>query len=156
MSEVLQRTKGEVETPAAKLEVEVIYPTGGELFIDLDIRWNPAFIGFGLPKLLNGQVIEALKGNGWALFHPFVTKSRRGNMHVYCVLVDGNTGDEIPLSDAERVGLQAALGSDPVREALGALRSASGAEAVTVFFETPAAALKVFRWRESREAEGEL
>lgn len=58
------------------------------------------------------------------------TRSKSGNIHVYFFLTT-------PLDLASRVAFQAALGSDPKREALGVLRVLKKIESPVAFFEKP-------------------
>lgn len=102
--------------------LDVIEPGPDEIFVDLDSQQDQYVMEALLPLFSqNGLAIEVVK----------VSRSRNGNKHAY--LKAGRS-----LTDLERVALQAILGSDRKREAMGFLRILNGIAPVTLFFEKPA------------------
>lgn len=67
------------------------------------------------------------------------TVSKSGKWHVYLKLRRG-------LTALERIGLQAVLGSDSLRELFSAIRVEIDNDRPSVLFETPAEADRVRRW----------
>jgi hypothetical protein len=73
------------------------------------------------------------------------TTSQSGNRHVYVWLL-------APLTEGERIAMQAALGSDPKREMLNLARLRKHGEAGITLFEEYAEAVRVNQWLAIMEA----
>jgi hypothetical protein len=105
---------------AADHNLEVVLPEPYDLLIDIDNEADMARFDRGMDfiiKHFNGQVIKS-------------TPSRSGlpKRHIIVRL-------DRPVTDAERIALQAALGSDPVREILGIVRVQHKDPHPTLFLE---------------------
>ncbi len=102
-----------------------------ELFLDLDVP-------YGVP---DHKVIQTLQYNGVLILgHGLVTVSKSGNSHIYYRI-------NRALDYKEAAALQAALGSDPVKEALTILTRDFSA-----LYETSLEAERVNVWRKQFEA----
>lgn len=106
---------------AEALGVHVILPPPNVLTVDLDNDTSKAVYDENIGILLN-QEPEFVE-------RTVVTTSRNGNQHMYIQL-------NRVVTELERLGLQAMLGSDPKREILGHARLQHGIEPVSVMFET--------------------
>lgn len=138
MSEVTQRSVSDVEDIAANLGLVCFIPTSYELILDLDGTTKP---GNGSSAELNNRVLEVLIENGIDVLSTLETTSKSGNKHVYI-------RTKKSISRCWRLTIQAALGSDPIKEVLSALRDMQGVgEASTTLFETPSEAERVRAWR---------
>jgi hypothetical protein len=124
---------------AEALGLDVVLPEPNELFIDLDDPADELQLQTML-DVLNGKAsfddaVMHGKSDSDPLLETVETKrttSKSGNTHVY-LKVSAKT----PLSDIERIALQACLGSDRKRELLSALRILLSLDRpATVFFET--------------------
>ncbi len=135
MSEVLHRTKDEIQEIAAKQGMVAVIPLPNELQLDID---SP---GATLQDL-NQEVVAALADNGIIFIGHLITKSKSGNTHIHL-------GLNKELDQGLRIALQAALGSDPVREALAVCRKREGSDTPCVLFESRLSAIKVDLWRNS-------
>lgn len=114
------------------------FPMGNELFLDFD----------GDAKI-NQRVLDIVTEQfGWAATLTTISQSGNG-LHMYIRLNDH-------LSNRDRVALQAALGSDPVREALSIVRLDKGSSAHSALFETEIEAERVTDWRKQFEAPQEV
>lgn len=114
---------------AADDNLDVILPEPYDLFIDIDdddaMKRFDKSMGF-IIQHFNGQVIKS-------------TPSRSGlpKRHIIVRL-------DSPVTDAERIALQAAMGSDPVREILGIVRVQHKDPHPTLFLEEkPSRCLKI-------------
>mgnify|MGYP001560624996 CR=1 FL=1 len=114
---------------AAEAGLSCIEPEERDIFVDLDSQQD---------EYVMAAILALLKENGYFIDVVKITRSQHGNKHAYL-------RGPVPLSDTERLFLQAILGSDRKREALGLIRSINGFKPVTVFFEVP-----------SKESEGTL
>jgi hypothetical protein len=115
------------EQEAEKVGCVVVYPEANQLQIDLDTE--EAFIQHEkrMMELYQRTVFPAYR----LAVPPVVTPSKSGYPHRHITLVfEGRTFNEW-----ERIGMQLALGSDPVREALNALRLATGVKQPCRLFE---------------------
>lgn len=135
MSEVAQCTMDEAIEIAAKEGLWCEFPQPDELFIDID---NAAgYINADVVAAINKTESYPLKLNSNILY----TTSKSGNRHAYIKCSN-------PVGDMQRVALQAALGSDPVKEALSVLRLNLESTAANVLFETPKGHRELVIWRE--------
>ncbi len=106
---------------AARLGMKLVLPEPNELFVDLDnheaikdfkVRWE-----------------EFLKV--YPLSSVTYTTSKGGNLHAYITMLE-------PVeSMTHRIALQAALGSDPLREMIAVKHLLEGYEYPSCFFEKP-------------------
>lgn len=125
MSELrIGQTKSYLQSKAEVLDCGLVIPTEFELTIDLDKGMS---LNVAVEKTLEPFIADVL-----------MTISKSKNQHIYYRLYTG-----LPIG--ERIALQAALGSDPIREALSALDTKC--EVPIAFFETPKEFLKVTNWR---------
>lgn len=93
-------------------KTEFVWPKGDRLLLDLDSAEQVLqFVTVGLPTLLAN----------WKVRHIHVWASRSKGTHAMLVMAKSFTA-------AERVALQAALGSDPVREMISVARLRAGIE----------------------------
>lgn len=129
MSEANHRNLEEVLEIAKNEGLVAFLPRENELFVDLDCG----------QCAVNEKVQDILRSEQ-LVSDVFLTRSRSGNTHVYVRLTH-------PVSEVERIALQAALGSDPTREALSMAYHFKALEPTTVFFETPEQAERVEQWR---------
>jgi len=126
----LHPLKSQVEEVAEKMHLVCFYPDDYTLQLDLD---------YG--RTLNDRAFNILEKNGYRVLSTLTTRSKSGNHHMYIRL-------ETPLDAPDRIALQAALGSDPVREALSVLRNLHpDSEYCSVLFETPKEEVKVRLWQ---------
>lgn len=104
-------------------ELAVVFPDEYQVFLDLD-------------QAQDQYVMEALlplfKERGFPLKVEKVTRSKNGGKHVYLRATQ-------PLGPERRLLIQAILGSDRKREALGFLRLVNNEEYTSCFFEVPGA-----------------
>ena len=136
MSEVVQRTKEDVEDIAAGLKLVCLFPRNIELVLDIDLPGGKYDV----------DVLGCLLDNDFGLISEITTKSAGGNAHWY--LRFNRTFQAL-----ERMGYQAALGSDPKKEALSLIRHREGnGSAACAMFETKVSALLVSRWRNKWDA----
>lgn len=166
MSEVLHRTKEDVEEIAQKQGLVAIIPEFDEITLDLDGDAQ-----------INDKVLKCLTDNGIEILSDLLTVSKNGNAHVYIkvktisgvvkaqLLTDKSKGFTFdkdakdPFEADEdtrvtlkifqpivRIALQACLGSDPVREVLSLLRGEAW-DCPIALFETPKEAARVLAWR---------
>lgn len=137
-STVGQRSVEEAVELARQQGLEAFFPLEDELFLDIDATvWAPPIKVF--KALLNptepalNVVIDSLR--------ILRTRSKSGNLHIYLKF----TGT---LHSREKVIVQAAMGSDPVKEVLTMLRMKAGDHTGTIcLFETPEQAERVKQWR---------
>lgn len=109
---------------AAKRGLEVILPQENELFLDIDSQEDEDFFNY---------INETLSHNGIEFNIEKKTTSAGGNTHIY-IKIDMDP----PITDMERLLLQACLGSDRKRELLGWIRIRFQAERPSsTFFEVP-------------------
>lgn len=111
---------------AQSLGLQVVTPEADQIFIDLDDEADRAVML---------EVIAMFGRNGYTLRVEKETESKSGKRHVYI-----RAG--FPLTEIERVALQACLGSDRKREALSIMRTWHVTEGeyvgpVSTFFEVP-------------------
>jgi hypothetical protein len=112
---------------AARLGLLLVKPTDEQVFVDLDsLEQTTDFFG---------RWPEFLKL--WPLATYKMTPSTSGKPGRHHVIV--TVSDLKPLADHERIALQAALGSDPLREMLAIYHGRAGYEHTSVFFEKPIA-----------------
>jgi len=163
MSEVLHRTREEVEEIASRLGLACVIPEPNEIVLDIDEGHN-----------FNDAVLKCLRDNGLVIESELFTTSKNGNTHIYLrVKVDprgtavlklklaeeeqidfegeGPHKAELHMSPLVRIALQACLGSDPVKEVLSLMRCEAW-DAPIAMFETPTEYAKVEKWR----AEGRI
>lgn len=129
-----QRTEHEAEQTAAQEGLCAFFPRGNEVFLDID---DPVYE----PRT---KVLAALACGGseasLIVTSSLVTTSKSGNKHVYLRF-------NCDLDVVERLVIQAALGSDPVKEALTLLRVNAGGTGAVALFETGVGADQVMAWR---------
>lgn len=131
----LCRTKEQIRAVAEEQGLICIFPEADELQLDID---QP----FGVYNATQRKRVEdVLAQNGINIVSTLITESKSGNTHIYLKL---DQGFEDYLF---RITLQAAMGSDPVRETLSFLRYRAESEAPIALFETGKAAKDVFQWR---------
>lgn len=122
-------TVDSITAHAEELGLVPFFPRGDELFIDLDHG-----------ATINTRVHDLIKEQ-FGITGQLVTISKSGDgFHMYLRL-NGL------LSNDKRVALQAALGSDPVREALSIVRLHNDSSAHSALFETEFEAQRVEDWR---------
>lgn len=121
------------QAPAESLGLVVVHPRADELTIDLDSE--EAFAIFEKNFEIFNRYI-AMERVPLYLF----SKSGPPKRHVYLRLAR-------PLSDLERVALQACLGSDATRELCGWFRIHYKVESPTLLFETLENAAAIEAWR---------
>lgn len=147
MSELAQRTENDVHAIAEEAGLVAFLPQDRELFLDLD-KDCPEPNQNLLRRLEVGIEISEDQDIGLIdnlldirMVSKFLTKSKGGNQHMYIKL---NKGIKNPLA---AVAIQAALGSDPVKEFLSIQRIMIGSEASVALFETPVEGARVTAWR---------
>lgn len=104
---------------AERLGMALVIPGDDELFVDLDSK--------GALDLFDSRFKQFIKVCPTARRQ--FTTSKSGNWHVY-VTVPGSK-----FTMEQRIALQAALGSDPLREMIAVFHHAEGYEYPSVFFE---------------------
>lgn len=144
MSEVVHVTLAELCREAANRGLALFLPRDNELFLDLD--------GVGEDRIEGTKdsmdYWEALHKDGIKVEDAFHTVSASGNgIHLYILL---NQAFDV----RERLIMQAALGSDVLKEGLSLLRYMQGSDCPTSLFETPEAAKTVQanleKWRHKK------
>lgn len=142
----LCRTKEQITDVANERGLYCLFPDNNELTLDIDKSFRRTYLD-------DNRVLQVLEHNNLEIQEPLLfTRSVSGNTHVWIRM--GR-----PMDAASRIALQAALGSDPVREALCLLRHQCGSKAPIALFETEEGAKEVQKWRESfvtEDAFGEL
>jgi len=138
VSEISQRTMEEIRAIAKGKGLVPFVPTSTELFLDIDKGCE-----------LNTKVLTAIRLNFPELISKgyLITKSKNGNRHLYlrCAF----------MSCDKRIAIQAALGSDPVKEALSIVRCVTGTgDTAIALFETPKEAKRVEAWRKKHADSG--
>lgn len=136
MSEGICLTVEDIEKVAASRGLIAFYPLDHELTIDLDEVYSE----FESYDGITASVLNSMQSNGYSVLSTLRTVSKSGKQHIYYRL-------NRDLDRMERIILQAALGSDRVREFLGMMRCQLGSEVDTVMFETPGQAELVKEWR---------
>lgn len=99
--------------------LKVVFPAGDEVFIDLDEKLLPTWF---YERMEMAQSIGLVRS--WTWRH-----SKSGNIHVTAKI------DNPWVGEADRIAIQAALGSDWKRELLSIQRVLNGDEDPTVFFQ---------------------
>lgn len=107
---------------AARLGLTLVQPNPDQVFVDIDSE---------------RERVEFLAR--WLMFlelYPDATytetRSQNNNWHIYITIPSLS-----PIGDHERIALQAALGSDPLREMLAIMHGRAGYKYTSVFFEKP-------------------
>lgn len=124
-----------VEEAAVNNGLVVVTPEDNELLIDLDTEEAYA---------QHLKILEVLDGRGIIYEHKVApSKSGLPNRHVTLKLISGPSASylPVPLDPWQRIALQAALGSDPVRELLSCMRVFRGITPPTAFLELPTEAM---------------
>lgn len=117
-------TNDQRERRAASRNLEIVDPLPTELFLDIDCEADLAYYERLLPLLQ--QHLECVEIARWQS-----QSATEGHWHILC-------RTKICLSDAQRIALQAALGSDRKRELFSILRVIHQSDvSATAFFETP-------------------
>lgn len=117
-------------------------PEANEIFLDLD---GPAVVNERVYQYIMSSIPQLI------LYSELTTVSKSGNKHVYMRF-------DRELGNFERVILQMALGSDPVKELFSFLQlklikgvmDDMECECPVALFETPKAAEAVIKWREAK------
>lgn len=109
------------EEIAAALGCTVVYPSHNQLQLDIDTEEQDR----QFRELLDTETI--LPRDAKVAGHP--SKSGKPHYHITLTLPNSN------FTELERIALQLALGSDPKREIISAIRLLKGEENVTRFFE---------------------
>lgn len=107
---------------AKRMGMDLVQPLPAEIFVDLDTAESRAdFLNLRWPKFLEVFPRSTVQ----------YTTSKSGNIHAYvtCPELD-------PLTPEERIAMQAALGSDPLREMIALEHWLEGYIYYSVFFET--------------------
>lgn len=132
----LCRTKEQIAAVATERGLICLFPSNYELTLDIDKSFRRTYLD-------DSRVLQVLDMNKLMIQEPLLfTRSASGNTHIWIRLIR-------PMDIASRVALQAALGSDPIRETLSILRYQCGSKAASVLFETEEGAAEVQKWRES-------
>lgn len=106
---------------AARLGLLLVEPKDNELFVDLDHQADVDQFGVRLETFLRVYPEASVQ----------YTRSSGGGWHAY-VTVPNET-----FTIDQRIALQAALGSDPLREMIAISHAKGGYQWPCVFFETP-------------------
>jgi len=138
--DTLCRDKQSVEDAAQKLGLIAMFPRANELTLDIDQPFDSTGVCSEFDR-----IDEVLERNNFYIVSVLHTKSKSGNTHVWIRFRWTSVGFHI--TDCHRIALQAALGSDPVREAISVIRSLHGSLYPSALFETPEEAAKVTKWR---------
>lgn len=126
MSNLIGQTREDVINIASEFGLTVFFANPDELFIDLDP-----------PVLQINKIVRSKLIDNHIVQDEITTTSKSGGLHVYMKL-------NMSLDYKEAAALQAALGSDPVREALTILT-----RDFSCLFETEIEAKRVQKWREN-------
>ena len=110
-----------VKEKAARLGLTLVEAGPHDIFVDIDQAGDLYVLEAVLPILQDAEFSVTLMKT---------TYSQHGGKHVWLRA-------SRDLTDLERLFLQAVLGSDRKREALGFVRVMRGTRPVTVFFEVP-------------------
>lgn len=110
-------------TDAHQRGLDVVLPGPQEVLLDIDNDASRAWMN---------AMLNLLGRNGVSARVTKTTVSPGGNTHAY-VTLDRTT----PLTDIERLCLQACMGSDRTRELLSLLRLWNGVHPASVLFEKP-------------------
>lgn len=112
----------DAKVKANRLGLDLVLPGPDEIFVDLD---SPAE-----SQIFNSRfdLFRELWPDATVRF----TVSVSGNTHAYV-----KSRSLPPMTDSERIALQAALGSDPFREMLAIWHARAGYQYTSVFFEKP-------------------
>lgn len=140
MSEGLSRTVEEITKEAERKGLVAFFPLPNEVMVDLDEVYSV----FDKEDEQTARVLTAMQTNGYILKSSLRTTSKSGKQHIYYRF-------NRELDRMERLLIQAALGSDRVREFLGMVRATSGADEDTALFETLNESQKVVEWRIANE-----
>lgn len=135
MSQVDQFSEEEIVAVALAKGLVYFVPNDNELFIDADIA----------PTIHQIAALAAMQSNGLKVVSELVTVSNGGKRHIYMRLAR-------QVTIGRRIALQAACGSDPIKEALSVMRLECGSTCAVALFETPAEAGRVQAWREAEYA----
>jgi hypothetical protein len=120
------KTKEDAEKKAKRLGLILTKPAANELFIDLDsLEATRDFLFVRMPALK--QVWKQAD----FLMSPSPS-GKNGHNHARVTIPELKT-----LTDHERIALQAALGSDPLREMLAIHNARDGYPYLSVLFEKP-------------------
>ena len=132
MNDYAQKTLEQATANATELGLILVLPESGELQLDLDTPRTAK----------NTSALNILQNLYGIISDPLFTISKSRNQHCYIRIAQ-------PLTDLESVAWQAALGSDPVREAPSLQRIFNGADFVNCLFETPEEKERIDAWRDN-------
>lgn len=141
MSELKGRTQGDITKMAAEAGLVTFFPKPRELMIDIDEPFAAASVKFAA-QIGSGAVMAAFDKAQIHFVDTLYTVSKSGNLHAYVAL-------DVDITDYERLIIQAALRSDPVRDVLSMLRLREGKQEHyhMALFETEDQAKLVRKWR---------
>lgn len=141
MSELKGRTQKEISDMAAQAGLVTFFPKPCELMIDIDEPYATASVKLGA-KLGSGPVAITLRKANIHILGQLFTVSKSGNLHAYVDL-------DMDIEDHERIIIQAAFRSDPVRDILSLMRLREGNQEHyhMSLFETEDQAKLVKIWR---------
>jgi hypothetical protein len=108
---------------------EVIYGDDWHLLLDYDAPSENYTVKEPPPQF--NVIMKLLNDNGFYCHIETHWQSKSGGLHVLVRL------DSSPLAPLARIALQAAMGSDPKREALGVLRVLAGVVEPCMLFRPP-------------------
>lgn len=141
LSELRGKTPEEITDIATRAGLVVFFPRPGELMLDIDEPFAAACVRLGA-RINSGAVQSCLNKANIRFGRSLFITSRGGNLHAYIQM-------NIDISDYERIVIQAALRSDPVRDILSMLRLRDGNQGDyhMALFETEEQAELVRKWR---------
>lgn len=129
-----QQTAAQLKAVSSKLGLFVVIPQDDELVLDIDAGMQ-----------VNERVYQVLVDDSYLFDHHGLerlhTVSKSNNLHVYLKL-------RCEFGPGERIAMQAALGSDPMKEMLSALTLQSSKVPIAMF-ETDASVRLITAWRET-------
>ncbi len=117
---------------AASKGLKCVFPEEDELQLDYD---NPDSDMGAYDK-----VLTCLGNHDWVVKGWLKTTSAGGNAHYYVKL-------DKPMQVLQRMIVQAAMGSDPIREVLSMVRHSHKSPQPLALFEKPAEYMRVLAWR---------
>ncbi len=119
MSEVRE----DAEEKAKRLGLDLVKPKDDEVFVDIDSE----------AELVEFHKRFAMALKLWIFADYKITPSHKdGHYHAIVTI-----NELAPIKEHERIALQAALGSDPLREMLAIYHGRAGYKWTSVFFEKP-------------------
>ena len=136
MSDIKCQTRAECSDNAVSRGLSCFFAGDRESDEYSDGKIDEIFLDLDDGAVINEKVRDCMLRNGVSIIRELTTVSASGNRHVYWKLSKSFTYAEI-------AALQAALGSDPVREMLTIL-----SRDFSALYETPEEAARVIAWRQ--------